>query len=119
LYNCILREDTHGKEFNMNNKVCFLLIVTLAIMVVMSMSCVSANKKKSDVESEKIFQMLDKNQDSKISKDEWNSVDTDKNNEITPEEWQKYHFESSKKLKWFDNNGDELMDSEEYLNNFR
>jgi Ca2+-binding EF-hand superfamily protein len=114
-----MRENAYGKEFNMNNRVGFILVIAFVIMAVVSTSCVSPDKKKSDAESEKIFQMLDKNQDGRISKDEWNSVDTDKNNEITPDEWQKYHFESSKKLKWFDNNGDELMDSEEYLNNFR
>jgi Ca2+-binding EF-hand superfamily protein len=97
----------------------FILVFASVIMAIVSTSCVSADKKKSDAESEKIFQMLDKNQDGKISKDEWNSVDTDKNNEITPDEWQKYHFKSSKNLKWFDNNGDVLMDREEYLNNFR
>jgi hypothetical protein len=103
----------------MNNKGGFILVFVFVIMAVVSISCVSSEKKNSDAESEKIFQMLDKNQDNKISKDEWDSVDTDKNNEITPDEWQKYHFESSKKLKWFDNNGDALMDSDEYLNNFR
>ena len=92
-----------------------IIFIFAAIMVIFSTSSGYANNKEADEESENIFQTLDKNKDSKISKEEWNSIDTDKNGEITTEEWQKYRFESSKHIKWFDNNGDILMDREEFF----
>jgi Ca2+-binding EF-hand superfamily protein len=95
-----------------------IIFAFVAIMVIFSTINVYANNKEANQESEKIFQTLDKNKDGKISKEEWHSVDTNKDNEITTEEWQKYHFESTKKIKWFDDNGDILMDREEFSHNF-
>ena len=96
-----------------------VIFVFAAIMVIFSTSSVYANNKETDEESEKIFQALDKNKDGKISREEWNAVDVNKDGEITADEWQKYHFKSSRNIKWFDNNGDLLMDREEFLNNFK
>ncbi len=88
-------------------------------MVIFSISSVYADNKEADEEIEEILQALDKNNDGKISKEEWDSIDANKDGEIPTEEWQKYHFKSSKNIKWFDNNGDILMDKEEFLNNFK
>jgi Ca2+-binding EF-hand superfamily protein len=96
-----------------------IISVFAAIMVIFSTSSVYANNKEADEESEKIFQALDKNKDGKISKEEWNSIDVNKDGEITTEEWQKYHFKSSRNIKWIDNNGDILMDKDEFMNNFK
>lgn len=96
-----------------------IIFVFAAIMVIFSTSSVYADNKEADEEIEKILQALDKNNDGKISKEEWDSIDANKDGEIPTEEWQKYHFKSSKNIKWFDNNGDILMDKEEFLNNFK
>jgi len=45
-------------------------------------------------------------------------MDTNKDNYITHDEWQKYDFKSSRTIKWFDNNGDVLMDRDGFLKNF-
>jgi Ca2+-binding EF-hand superfamily protein len=90
----------------------------MAILFVLTLTAVFADDKASKDEIDAIFQALDKNQDGKISKEEWNAVDTNKDNQITPDEWQKYDFKSKKNVKWFDNNGDVLMDRDEFLKNF-
>jgi Ca2+-binding EF-hand superfamily protein len=96
-----------------------IAFVFVAIVVIFSTSGVYADNKEADEDMGKIFQTLDTNKDGKIDKEEWHSIDTNKDGKITTEEWQKYHFKSSKNLKWFDNNGDALMDMEEFLNNFK
>jgi Ca2+-binding EF-hand superfamily protein len=90
----------------------------MAILLVLTINVVFADDKASKDEIDAIFQALDKDQDGKISKEEWNAVDTNKDNQITPDEWQKYDFKSKKNVKWFDNNGDVLMERDEFLKNF-
>jgi len=101
------------------NAVKLIVFTVMAILFVIATNVVFADDKASNKESDAIFQALDKNHDGKISKEEWNSVDANKDNQIIPDEWQRYHFSSSKTLKWFDNNGDALMDKDEFLNNFK
>ncbi len=96
-----------------------VFIVFAATLLICSAGTVYPESKETDKEIEELFQALDKDKDGKISKEEWNSVDTNKDGEITPKEWQKYHFKSSRNLKWFDNNGDLLMDRDEFLQNFK
>ncbi len=97
----------------------YTILALAAMSVILSTGSVYSGNKETDKEIEEMFQALDKNKDGKISKEEWNSVDANKDGEITPKEWQKYHFKSSRSIKWFDNNGDFLMDREEFFQNFK
>lgn len=101
------------------NMVKLRVFIIMTILSVLATNVAFADDKAPNKEGDEIFQALDKNHDSKISKEEWNAVDTNKDNQITPDEWQRYHFSSSKTLKWFDNNGDLLMDRDEFMNNFK
>jgi Ca2+-binding EF-hand superfamily protein len=100
------------------NIVKLLAFNIMAILFIITTNVVFANDKASKDEIDAIFQALDMNKDGKISKEEWNAMDTNKDNYITHDEWQKYDFKSSRTIKWFDNNGDVLMDRDEFLKNF-
>jgi len=78
-----------------------------------------AESKTSDEESDGLFQVLDKNKDGKITKDEWDAIDANKDGKITPEEWERFHFKNSRTVRWIDTNGDGYMDRREFQGNFR
>ena len=96
-----------------------LLLTFTALTVIFTASGLYAENKTSDEESDKFFQVLDKDKDGKISKDEWNAIDRNKDGKITPDEWERYHFKSSRTIRWLDTNSDGYMDRSEFRNNFR
>jgi Ca2+-binding EF-hand superfamily protein len=98
------------------DRVKLTVFTVIAILFILSANIVFAEDGTSNKKSDVTFGTLDKDHDGKISKDEWNAVDTNKDNQITRDEWQKYDFKSED-VKWFDNNGDVLMDEDEFLNN--
>jgi len=72
----------------------------------------------SDEEGDRIFQVLDKNGDGRISREEWDAIDANKDGTIIPEELERFHFRASRPYRWVDTNRDGYMDREEFLNNF-
>lgn len=74
-------------------------------------------------QEEEAFQLLDKDKDGLICREEWEAVDEDKDNTICKDEWKRWEFKSENKskgltrkfdIKWYDNNGDGFMSQEEY-----
>ena len=94
-----------------------LLLTFTALTVIFAAGGLCAENKTSGEESDRLFQVLDKNKDGKISKDEWDAIDSNKDGKITPEEWDRYHYKSSRTIRWFDTNSDGYMDRGEFRNN--
>ena len=96
----------------------------LAFFALLITNPILAEDSDEDVnQEEEAFQLLDKNKDGKICREEWEAVDEDKDNTICKDEWKKWTFKSEDKskgltrkfdLNWYDNNGDGFMSQEEY-----
>lgn len=72
----------------------------------------------ADEEGSRLFRMLDKDGDGRISREEWDAMDADKDGTITPQELERFHFKGSRPYRWIDTNSDGYMDRNEFLNNF-
>ena len=96
-----------------------LVLAFTALTFIFAAGGLYAESKTSDEESDALFQVLDKNKDGKISKDEWDAIDGNKDGKITHEEWERFHFKSSRTVRWIDTNSDGYMDRREFRDNFR
>jgi Ca2+-binding EF-hand superfamily protein len=96
-----------------------LVVFTLSLvfMVVTAVGVFAADSDTDD-EGARLFRELDKDRDGRISREEWDAVDSDKNGTITPEELERFHFKGSRPYRWIDTNSDGYMDRNEFLNNF-
>jgi hypothetical protein len=98
--------------------------IILAFFALLITNPVLAEENNEDVNQEKeAFQLLDKDKDGMICREEWEAIDEDKDNTICKDEWKRWEFKSEDKskgltqkfdLKWYDNNGDGFMSQEEY-----
>jgi Ca2+-binding EF-hand superfamily protein len=74
---------------------------------------------------DEIFQACDINKDGKISREEWDMIDSDKDNLITSHEWDKYKYKSTDQktdpfqIRYYDVYGDGTMGREEFQRNFK
>ncbi|HWR58809.1 MAG TPA: EF-hand domain-containing protein [Thermodesulfovibrionales bacterium] len=96
-----------------------LILTFTALTFIFAAGGVYAESKTSDKESDGLFQVLDKNKDGKITRDEWDAMDASKDGKIIPEELERFHFKSSRTVRWIDTNGDGYMDRREFQDNFR
>lgn len=96
-----------------------VLLLTFMALTVVFAAGVFGETGKTDDEGDRMFELMDKNKDGKISKEEWNAIDGNKDGKITPDEWKRYNFESSKNIKWIDTNADGNVDRREFRENFK
>ena len=108
----------YAKGDIMKNTKGIILFISLIIFALAAQGLFAGSADQND-EADKIFQSLDKNHDGKISREEWDAVDVNKDGTITPEEMAKYHFKSSRSVRWIDTNSDGYMDRYEFRENFR
>ena len=96
-----------------------LVLTFTALTLIVAAGGLYAEDKKSDDQSDKLFQLLDKEKDGKISKDEWDEIDVNKDGKITPEEWKRFRLKGSRTVRWIDTNSDGYMDKREFQDNFK
>jgi len=103
-------------------KISFPIILAFFALLITNPSL--AEESNEDVnQEEEAFQLLDKDKDGKICREEWEAVDEDKDNTICKDEWKRWEFKSEDTskgltrkfdLNWYDNDGDGFMSQEEY-----
>ena len=96
-----------------------IVFAVAALTIIFAAGGVFAADTDSDEESAKFFQLLDKNKDGRISRGEWNAIDTDKDGTVTSDELERYHFKSSRTYRWIDTNNDGHMDRQEFQDSFK
>jgi Ca2+-binding EF-hand superfamily protein len=107
------------------SRVRFLIVMISMVALLLPSVNLLAETEDVECDPDEIFQACDTNQDGKISKEEWNTIDKDEDEVITSDEWDKYHYKSTEqkskpfRLKYYDVYGDGTMGKEEFLNNFK
>ena len=84
-----------------------------------------AQDKLQECSPDELFEACDVNRDGKISREEWDTIDSDQDDIITSHEWDKYKYKSTDQktdpfqIRYYDVHGDGTMGKEEFQRNFK